>query len=53
MYSELLKMTEGDKISQELNPKVESIQSWITCYSAACKLNHQKMLLTIITMNNS
>ncbi|CAJ0855379.1 12142_t:CDS:2, partial [Entrophospora sp. SA101] len=35
MYSELIKMAEDDEINQESIPRVESIQSWITCYAAA------------------
>jgi hypothetical protein len=45
MYSELLKMAEENEISQESIPKVESIQSWITRYSAACKTESSKNAL--------
>ena len=46
-------MAEESEISQESIPKVESIQSWITRYSAAYKAGLSRNAINIITSDDS
>jgi len=45
MHTELMKMASDGEISQESIPKVESIQSWISRYAAACKAEASKQAI--------
>ncbi|CAJ0863144.1 187_t:CDS:2, partial [Entrophospora sp. SA101] len=50
MYSELIKMAEDGEINQESIPRVESIQSWITHYAAACKAEASRNVINLVNV---